>query len=129
MGRATVYPLYDATSAAGGALTSAIIETGGYDEVIAYAIAGGAAAPATQPTAREQEASGTVLWTSPALTLGVAGTGRFSWGPGGVQALGTTGLHLGPVPARISLAGTGGAASTIRFAVFGFKRDARDANP
>ncbi|HET8761582.1 MAG TPA: hypothetical protein VFN94_10955 [Nitrospiria bacterium] len=105
MGQRSLTKLYDATSTAGGSLDSGAISTEIYNAIVVHIIASGAAAPAS--AAASAVLDGGALASLGALTLPAAGAS--------VRNI----IATSPRSARFQA--TGGAASTVRLAVYGVR--------
>ncbi len=119
-GERLVKTIVDIISPVAGLADTLGIDTSSFDELICYAVASGAAAPAVQPAVAAQDENNNSI-VSDTLTLGVAGAGKIVYGEGGGQDVAASKIFGGPVPQRIRFTATGGAASQVRLIVVGIE--------
>ncbi len=106
MGQRSTTLLYDATSAAAGAIDSGVLKTEGYDSILIHLVAAGAAAPASASASAVLE-DGTLASLGTVTLPAIAGTA-------------TTAL-VWTSPRKARFQATGGAGSTVRMAVYGVR--------
>jgi hypothetical protein len=117
----TIDVLSDVTSAAASAVSTPQLNTAPYEQVTAWFIGAGAAAP-TGCSVSLRDPAGTQI-VAPAVTVAIGGASPAVLGA--VPAAGVTNaLALGPVVPKILATGTGGAASTVRILVLGVRSGA-----
>lgn len=112
--------LFDTTGTAAGVVSFSALSIQNYEQVTVWFIGAGAAAP-TSCSVTLQDSAGVDLGASN-VTVAIAGKSPAVLGA--VPATGVTNaVALGPVTPKLKATGTGGAASTVRILVLGYRKD------